>query len=417
MSSASQASQGPKPFLTKLFKMVDDPDTNNIVSWTPAGDALAVHDDEAFAQQLLPHYFKHNNFSSFVRQLNTYGFSKVTAAEGPDRWVFAHLHFRRDDRDQINLIQRKSSHRASTSSSAAPAAAAPSAELDTLDFGPLAAVPVSGAAGSSSVSTGATGAETLDVPMQEETMRAELDAIRGVHANMTSRIHELNSQLQQTKAQQANTRESVNKIMAFLSQVYHSNRPQAAASGAIGLEAQQLVSSAEEVGQEGREGTAETQTKRRRLDETTSATLMLQDTPMTSSKGGGSVKLEELGEIPVAPFDSLPPLASTAEGALTPEPALIHRATSLGEEAASRLPDYLQDVALELVRDPELQDAALQRVQSGFSEGQVAQVAEAEDLEAFLWDFLEANQDNVELRENGTEAADTTSDTAATAAT
>ena len=39
-------------------------------------------------------------------------------------------------------------------------------------------------AGPSSVSTGATGVETLDVPMQEEAMRAELDAIRGHHANM-----------------------------------------------------------------------------------------------------------------------------------------------------------------------------------------------------------------------------------------
>ena len=69
----------PKPFLNKLFKMVDEAETDAIVSWTPAGDALVVHDDEAFAQQLPPLYFKHNNFSSFVRQLNTYASPLRTA--------------------------------------------------------------------------------------------------------------------------------------------------------------------------------------------------------------------------------------------------------------------------------------------------------------------------------------------------
>jgi HSF-type DNA-binding len=63
---------GPPPFLTKTYEMVDDVGTESIVSWSQAGNSFVVWDPHAFATTLLPRYFKHNNFSSFVRQLNTY---------------------------------------------------------------------------------------------------------------------------------------------------------------------------------------------------------------------------------------------------------------------------------------------------------------------------------------------------------
>lgn len=63
---------GPPPFLNKTFDMVDDPATAHIVSWSRGGHSFAVWDPHAFSTNLLPRYFKHNNFSSFVRQLNTY---------------------------------------------------------------------------------------------------------------------------------------------------------------------------------------------------------------------------------------------------------------------------------------------------------------------------------------------------------
>lgn len=63
---------GPPPFLTKTFDMVDDFTTAHIVSWSRGGHSFVVWDPNAFSSLLLPAYFKHNNFSSFVRQLNTY---------------------------------------------------------------------------------------------------------------------------------------------------------------------------------------------------------------------------------------------------------------------------------------------------------------------------------------------------------
>ncbi|KAK9107535.1 hypothetical protein Syun_023546 [Stephania yunnanensis] len=58
---------GPPPFLTKTFEMVEDPSTDAIVSWNEARNSFIVWDSYHLASNLLPKYFKHNNFSSFVR--------------------------------------------------------------------------------------------------------------------------------------------------------------------------------------------------------------------------------------------------------------------------------------------------------------------------------------------------------------
>ncbi|KAJ0513394.1 putative transcription factor HSF-type-DNA-binding family [Helianthus annuus] len=62
----------PSPFLLKTYMLVDDPATDHVVSWNAAGTGFVVWQPAEFARDLLPTLFKHSNFSSFVRQLNTY---------------------------------------------------------------------------------------------------------------------------------------------------------------------------------------------------------------------------------------------------------------------------------------------------------------------------------------------------------
>jgi hypothetical protein len=100
-------------FLAKLWALVNDSSCDDLIAWDPSGGSFHVYDQSRFAREILPRYFKHNNFASFIRQLNMYGFRKISTiehgslkSEGDDI-EFAHPSFIRGHDTLLELIKRR----------------------------------------------------------------------------------------------------------------------------------------------------------------------------------------------------------------------------------------------------------------------------------------------------------------------
>ncbi|CEP17785.1 hypothetical protein [Parasitella parasitica] len=102
-------------FLNKLYNMVEDTSTTDLIRWSNEGTSFIVEKHEEFAKTVLPRFYKHNTFASFVRQLNMYDFHKVPhlqqgvliAEAEHEIWEFSNPHFQRGRPDLLVLVTRK----------------------------------------------------------------------------------------------------------------------------------------------------------------------------------------------------------------------------------------------------------------------------------------------------------------------
>ncbi|KAI3969792.1 hypothetical protein MKW92_015877 [Papaver armeniacum] len=92
-------------FVSKTYDLVDDPSTDDLISWSPSNNSFVVWQPDALAKNILPKYFKLTQFTSFNRQLNFYGFRKINR----DRWEYAHRDFLRGQKHLLKRIRKKES--------------------------------------------------------------------------------------------------------------------------------------------------------------------------------------------------------------------------------------------------------------------------------------------------------------------
>ncbi|KAJ2839279.1 Flocculation suppression protein [Coemansia erecta] len=226
-------------FVSKLYAMVCDSDTDTLISWTAEGDCFKVTDPAEFSRVVLPLYFKHNNWQSFVRQLNMYGFHKISdLAYGGvfgdmQLWMFKHAYFQRDQVRLLQNIKRRGSKPMPSSALAAelsdteapitPASAPP---------GPEPATPAQQAAdpGAETRSTYSDSASLL--PCQHAD--GYIDELKECIADLRHSSSQLQRENQEMRAAISNCQGAFAGIMRFLeSTVVQPPRHAVASEGTI----------------------------------------------------------------------------------------------------------------------------------------------------------------------------------------
>lgn len=125
------------PFTLKLLEMMKRPENltsdgnSPLLGWSPDGNNVILREPKHFGVTLLPLYFKHTNYLSFIRQLNGHGFRKNEDIPVPNDdlvWVpedrmtekmrlavasqtlkYTNDNFKRDHPENYYLVQREHS--------------------------------------------------------------------------------------------------------------------------------------------------------------------------------------------------------------------------------------------------------------------------------------------------------------------
>lgn len=248
-SSTGKRKQIP-PFVQKLSSFLNTSENTSLIRWADSGRAFIVLDEDEFARTLIPELFKHNNYASFVRQLNMYGFHKtVNITDGSLRQsekarrgvkppsMYSHPYFRRNRPDLLWLIQKPGAKTGTGATGAGPGkrkrangagADGGGGESDEGSPGPS-GIDVKHAVGVTSANGGSGQAVAHPLPRGElATVRTELQKLQTQQRFISKMITQLKEQndsfyRQATAFQALHDRHenSINAILTFLATFYN----------------------------------------------------------------------------------------------------------------------------------------------------------------------------------------------------
>ena len=91
-------------FPQKLYALMHHEDNYESIAWLDHGKSFRLLNPDRFSTEVIPKYFKHAKLTSFQRQLNLYGFRRVT--KGEDQGAYFHPKFQHERQDLLEEIRR-----------------------------------------------------------------------------------------------------------------------------------------------------------------------------------------------------------------------------------------------------------------------------------------------------------------------
>ena len=92
-------------FLMQLYQILEDKNNEKIIHWGNDGKYFIIENLYDFTEKILPKYYNHNNYASFVRQLNKYNFHKLKIT--PNENAFQNSLFIKGQKNIISNILKK----------------------------------------------------------------------------------------------------------------------------------------------------------------------------------------------------------------------------------------------------------------------------------------------------------------------
>lgn len=98
-------SESSSSFSINLYSMLNNPDLSNYIKWDQDDKSIIIFNHNDFAKEILPKFYKTDRFSSFVKQLNEYGFKSIqTGIKNVKR--FKNKQFNPTNLDEIKNIKK-----------------------------------------------------------------------------------------------------------------------------------------------------------------------------------------------------------------------------------------------------------------------------------------------------------------------
>merc|ERR1719343_150752 len=100
---AERSEEEAKRFPEQLRMILDEERYSSAISWLNNGTSFAIHNKSVFEDDIIPIYFQIKRWKSFQKQLNVYGFEKLSGK----RRVYYHPYFIKDEPSLMVLMKRE----------------------------------------------------------------------------------------------------------------------------------------------------------------------------------------------------------------------------------------------------------------------------------------------------------------------